>query len=83
MKDIIALLNSDDKNEIRSAIKSLIINRMESDLEHWDRYILCGEDVENIIDEALKDLIEEVKNEYKNKLREKLFSKFDKVLEQI
>lgn len=83
MKDIIALLNSDDKNEIRSAIKSLIINRMESDLEHWDRYILCGEDVENIIDEALKELVEEIKEEYKDRVKEKLFSKFDKALEQI
>ena len=76
MDNILTLFTSEDKNEIRKAIKQIIIKQVENDFEDNCHYLINPNEIEDMISEV----IEEVKDEVKNIYREKLIKEMEEKL---
>ena len=76
MDNILTLFTSEDKNEIRKAIKQIIIKQVEKDFEDNCHYLINANEIEDMISE----IIEEVKDEVKNIYREKLIKAMEEKL---
>ena len=76
MDSILTLFTSEDKNEIRNAIKQIIIKQVEKDFEDNCHYLINPNEIEDMISEV----IEEVKDEVKNIYREKLIKEMEEKL---
>ena len=76
MDNILTLFTSEDKNEIRKAIKQIIIKQVEKDFEDNCHYLFNPNEIEDMISEV----IEEVKDEVKNIYREKLIKEMEEKL---
>lgn len=76
MDNILTLFTSEDKNEIRKAIKQIIIKQVEKDFEDNCHYLINPNEIEDMISEV----IEEVKDEVKNIYREKLIKEMEEKL---
>lgn len=76
MDNILTLFTSEDKNEIRKAIKQIIIKQVEKDFEDNCHYLINPNEIEDMISE----IIEEVKDEVKNIYREKLIKEMEEKL---
>jgi ribosomal protein S3AE len=74
--DILTILTSEDKDDIRKALKDIIVNRIKEDFQDYDSYIFDGDSLGEIIEEA----IEEVKDEIKPLLKEQMFNEMKKKL---
>lgn len=79
MNNVFELLNSDDKNEIKKAVKGLIIKTIDNEIKDFDRWLITYEDVSGIINSAVNDTIEEIKCEIKEKVKEKVLEKFKNI----
>ena len=79
MKEIITLLTSKDKDEIRKSIVKLIIEKMEDDLELWDSYILYPPDFQAIVDDATEQATKEFSEFIKNDMLEKMKNDYIKL----
>ncbi|HHX71285.1 MAG TPA: hypothetical protein GX708_24985 [Gallicola sp.] len=75
--NILTILTSDDRDEVRESIKQLIIEQVKSDLEESDYYIFDPDELQ----EMLTNLAEEVKEEIKPLIKEKMFGDMMKKLE--
>ena len=75
--NILTILTSDDRDEVRESIKQLIIEQVKSDLEESEYYIFDPDELQ----EMLTNLAEEVKEEIKPLIKEKMFSDMMKKLE--
>lgn len=76
MDNILTLFTSEDKNEIRKAIKQIIIKQVEKDFEDNCYYLINPNEIEVMISE----IIEEIKDEVKNIYREKLIKEMEEKL---
>ena len=76
MDNILTLFTSEDKNEIRKAIKQIIIKQVEKDFEDNCHYLINPNEIEDMISEV----IEEVKDEVKYIYREKLIKEMEEKL---
>ena len=76
MNNILTLFTSEDKNEIRKAIKQIIIKQVEKDFEDNCYYLINPNEIEVMISE----IIEEIKDEVKNIYREKLIKEMEEKL---
>lgn len=71
-EDILAIFTSEDKNDIKQAVKNIIIEQINSDLSELRySYIIDDSDLSDMVVELLSELKEEIKAEYKQKLRAK------------
>ena len=75
--NILTILTSDDRDEVRESIKQLIIEQVKSDLEESEYYIFDPDELQ----EMLTNLAEEVKEEIKPLIKEKMFGDMMKKLE--
>lgn len=75
--NILTILTSDDRDEVRTAIKQLIIEQVKTDLEESDFYIFDPDELQDM----LTNLAEEVKEEVKPLIKEKMFSDMMKKLD--
>lgn len=75
--NILTILTSEDRDEVRGAIKQLIIDQVKSDLEESEYYIFDPDELQ----EMLSSLAEEVKEEVKPLIKEKMFADMMKKLE--
>jgi len=75
--NILTILTSDDKDDIREAVKQLIVEQVKSDLEGSDYYIFDPDELQ----EMLANLAEEVKEEIKPLVKEKMFADMMKKLD--
>lgn len=73
--DLATIFNSEDKEEIKREVKRLIIERVESDLEHYDQYIIWGRDVKDMLNEVLDECKEIIKKETLKRARKALAEK--------
>ena len=76
MDNILTLFTSEDKAEIRTAIKQIIIKQVEKDFEDNCHYLINPNEIEDMISEV----IEEVKDEVKYIYREKLIKEMEEKL---
>ena len=79
MDNILTLFTSEDKNEIRKAIKQIIIKQVEKDFEDNCHYLINPNEIEDMISEV----IEEVKDEVKTIYREKIIKEIEEKLKSI
>ena len=76
---LLTLLTSEDKAEIRAAIKQIIIKQVEIDIENSCDYLIDVREVEEMVEEIIGEIKDEVKDMYK----EKMIKEFEKKLENI
>ena len=68
MDNILTLLTSEDKDEIRKAIKEIIIKQVRSDFENNSFYLVDPNQIEDMVSEVVEEVKEEVREIYKEKL---------------
>jgi hypothetical protein len=79
MNSVFKLLESEDKDEIRKAVKELIIKRINDELESFDRWLITYEDISEIVNSAVGEVIEDIKHEIKGQIKEKVMEKFKNI----
>jgi len=71
-QDILTLFTSEDKNDIKQAVKNIIIEQINIDMtELRYSYIINDSQLSDMVAEIIEELKEEVKAEYKEILRKK------------
>jgi len=83
MKNIAKIFNSEDEVELKQAFKEIIIEQFRDDLERSDTYLFDPSDVEEMIQDAFKEIVDEIKATYKIKLREEMNAAFDKKVDKL
>ena len=74
--DILALFTSEDRDEIKQAMKECIIEQMKIELEEMRySYIVDDEQLSDMSKELVEELKEEIKSEYKDMLRKQMEEK--------
>ena len=68
MDNILTLFTSEDKDEIRKAIKEIIIKQVRSDFENNSFYLVDSNQIEDMVSEVVEEVKEEVREIYKEKL---------------
>ena len=76
---LLTLLTSEDKAEIRTAIKQIIIKQVEIDIENSYDCLIDTREIEEMVEE----MIEEIKDEIKDMYKEKMIKEFEKKLKNI
>ena len=72
VQDIVTIFTTEDKNDIKEAIKKILIEQIRVDLmENRYAYIVRDDELADMVDELIRELKEEVKAEYKDILRKK------------
>ena len=75
MDNILTLFTSEDKNEIRKAIKQIIIKQVEKDFEDNCHYLINPNEIEDMISEVIEEVKDEVKYIYREKLIKEMETK--------
>lgn len=78
--DIFALFTSEDRDEIKNAMKECIIEQMKIELEEFrPSYIIDEDQLSDILSETLAELKEEIKAEYKDMVRKQMEEKLKNI----
>ena len=64
------LLGAKRVDDLKDKICELIINRIDSDLEDYQDYIFCPEEITEIAKEALDEVGDKIKKKFKKKYLE-------------
>jgi RNA binding exosome subunit len=72
MESIIKIFTTEDKDELKREFKKIISQQFEKQLEEMDVYLFNPIDIEEMIDEAFRGIISEIKIEFKEKLKEQV-----------
>jgi len=72
MNDIIAILTSDDKDDIKSRVKNLIVDQVERDFNDYDMYCFNPDYIESLVGDVFTDIIEELKPTFKKAIKKKM-----------
>lgn len=64
------LLGAKRVDDLKDKICELIINRIDSDLEDYQDYIFCPEEITAIAEEALDEVRDKIKKKFKKKYLE-------------
>lgn len=83
MDNILKIFTSEDKDELKGAIKQLILNQFESDLEENDCYLFDVQEIEDMVSEAFQEIVEEIKAEYRQKIKNSINEMLDKKMTSI
>ena len=76
---LLTLLTSEDKVEIRAAIKQIIIKQVEIDLENSCNYLIDAAQVEEMVEEMIEEIKDEVKDTYKERIIKELEEKLKNI----
>lgn len=82
MKDMKALtdfLGEDEIKIFKEKLMQIILDRVESDLEECGEYMLCPDDISELIYEVQ----DEFKKELKHKIKLKYMEKYEKMVDDI
>lgn len=77
MQDILTIFNSKEKNEIKEAIKNMILETIKKELEDNSYLLDTTELISNIIDDAVDEVEQDIKNMYKQKLIQDFITKYN------
>jgi len=83
MENILKIFTSQDEIELKQAFKEIIKEQFANDLESMDTYMFDYIEMQEMVMESFKEVINEVRQEYKEKLREKMLSLVDKDFEKV
>lgn len=75
MEKILTLFTSEDRDEIRGALKELIIEQVKNDLENSTYYLVNPDEVQEMVQEVVEEAKEEVKEVYKGVLMKQMEEK--------
>lgn len=75
MNNITTLFTSEDKKEIREAIKEIVIEQIKNDFENYSNYLFDPSQIEDMTCEVIEEVKEEVKEIYKAKLMKEMEEK--------
>ena len=76
---LLTLLTSEDKAEIRTAIKQIIIKQVEIDIENSCDYLIDAAQVEEMVEEMIEEIKDEVKDTYKERIIKELEEKLKNI----
>lgn len=83
IENIVKIFTSDDIDELRIAFKEMMKEHFKEDLENFDMYWFDPNRLEELVNDAFKELIEELKDEYRDKLRKRMEQSIDMLYEKI
>lgn len=75
MEKILTLFTSEDKDEIRKAIKEIIIEQVKTDFENTSIYLVDPSRVEDMVSEVVEEVKDEVRSFYKEKIMKEMEKK--------
>lgn len=75
--DILTILTKSDREEIKSAMKNLIIEQFESDLKDTDAFLFDYQSLEDMIEEVIEEVKTEIRPLAKKKLKAEMKSKLN------
>lgn len=75
MENILTLFTSEDKDEIRKAIKEIIIEQIKNDFENTSTYLVDPSQIEDMVSEVVEEVKDEVRSIYKEKLMKEMEEK--------
>lgn len=79
MNNLMTLFNSEDKNEIKTAVKELILKQVERDFEDNSNYLINPNEIEDMISEVIDELREEIKEKYRDIIIKQLEEKLKEI----
>lgn len=72
MEAITKLFTTEDQQEMKQALKEIIVEQFKNEVEEYDRYMFDPNDIQEKVEEAFTEVITEIKLEFKEKLREQM-----------
>lgn len=75
MEKILTLFTSEDKDEIRKAIKEIIIEQVKTDFENTSTYLVDPSQIEDMVSEVVEEVKDEVRSIYKEKIMKEMEEK--------
>lgn len=75
MENVLTLLTSEDRFEIKKAMKEIIVEQIKSDFESYDCYLFDPSQIQDMIEEVVDEVREEVKIAYKEKVMKEMEEK--------
>ena len=75
MEIILTLFTSEDKDEIRKAIKEIIIEQVKTDFENTSTYLVDPSQIEDMVSEVVEEVKDEVRSIYKEKIMKEMEEK--------
>lgn len=79
MKEVVAILTTEDKQILKSAILTIIIDRFKQDLDDAGEYIVSVYEIEELVKEAMYNAKEEFNKFVSEYYLEKMKSDFAKL----
>ena len=76
---LLTLLTSEDKTEIRTAIKQIIIKQVEIDIENSYDYLIDTREIGEMVEEMIEEIKDEVKDIYKERIIKELEEKLKNI----
>ena len=80
MESILKIFNPKDEQELKKAIKDVIIKQIKIDMREQDEYIFNSEELEEMIKDSFQEIIEELKGEFRPILRAKMEAALSKLI---
>ena len=77
MNDIITILTSEDRDEIKTELKKLIIERVDTDLKDYNMYCFNPEYIENVVGDMFNEIVEELQPKFKKAIKDKMTALID------
>jgi len=73
METITKIFTTEDQQELKNSFKEIICEQFKLQLDEMDLYLFDLDTIEDLIQNAFKEIISEIKIEFKEKLREQIF----------
>lgn len=80
MENVLTILTSEDKVEIKMAMKEIIIDQIKSDFENYDCYLFNPTHIQDMIEEIVDEIKEEIKIAYKEKIMKEMEEKLTNMI---
>ncbi len=77
MEAITKIFTTEDQQELKNSFKQIVCNEFASQLEKMDVYLFDPNVIEEMIQEAFEEVINDIKIEFKEKLREQTLKLID------
>ncbi|MGL4452776.1 MAG: hypothetical protein ACRCTZ_16530 [Sarcina sp.] len=75
MEEVFTLLTSEDKSEIKLALKDIIVNQIKNDFEDYGCYLFDPNEIEEWVSEVREEVKDEVRVIFKEKLLKEMEEK--------
>lgn len=83
MEDILKIFTTEDKQDLRQAMKTIIIDKFREDLEHYcqDYYVFKTDSIDDLVADLTQEVHQEItmdiKNQFSKRIQQEIEQEFD------